>query len=88
MAFLLSGERPRAAAVTHPRLTAFVSWLQKWRADMGRRHALKTLLALDNHRLDDLGVTRRDLFEALDHPDTGAYRLHRHRAEASRDWRR
>ena len=64
MALVLSGERPRAAARFNP-LTLVWTWLAKARAERAQRIALESLLQLDAHRLDDLGINRGDLFDAM-----------------------
>jgi uncharacterized protein YjiS (DUF1127 family) len=65
MALVLSGERPLAAA-TSLNLVRFVAVLfAKARAERAQRIALQTLLDLEPHRLDDLGISRGDLFDAM-----------------------
>lgn len=66
MALVLSGERPAAAAPSFNPARWVVAVFAKFRAERVQRVALKTLLELDPHRLDDLGINRRDLFDALD----------------------
>jgi uncharacterized protein YjiS (DUF1127 family) len=89
MAFLLSSERPAVAAVTLNPLRAFGRWVAKARAARAQRIALGALLEFDSHRLDDLGINRADLFDALHHSPTGAARtLTARRAEKARTWRR
>jgi uncharacterized protein YjiS (DUF1127 family) len=68
MAYLLSGEQPRAAAVSVHPLRALARWFGKHRAARAQRMALSTLLEFDASRLDDLGINRQDLFDALHHP--------------------
>lgn len=88
MAYSLSGERPAVAAVTLNPLRAFGRWVAKARAARAQRVALSTLLEFDSHRLDDLGINRGDLFEALHHPAISASReLDERRAKNSRSWR-
>ena len=65
MALLLSGERPSAAAVTLNPFRLAVAFVGKVRAANTRRQALNNLLSLDAHRLDDLGINRGDLFDAM-----------------------
>jgi uncharacterized protein YjiS (DUF1127 family) len=65
MALVLSGERPAAAAPSFNLARWVVAVFAKLRAERVQRVALKTLLDLDQHRLDDLGINRRDLFDAL-----------------------
>ena len=65
MALLLSGERPSAAAVSLNPLRIAVTWVGKLRAASARRQALNNLLDLPPDRLDDLGINRSDLFDAM-----------------------
>ena len=64
MALVLSGERPSAAASINP-IQAIVTWFAKAQAERAQRQALETLLSLDGYRLDDLGINRGDLFDAM-----------------------
>lgn len=87
MAYLLSSERPGAAAVPANPLRALFRWLAALRAERARRAALRSLLDLDSSRLDDLGINRHDLFEALhDHSQQIGERLTQSRARASSHW--
>jgi uncharacterized protein YjiS (DUF1127 family) len=65
MALVLSGERPAAAAPSFNPARWVVAVFAKLRAERVQRIALKSLLELDQHRLDDLGINRRDLFDAM-----------------------
>ena len=65
MALVLSGERPFAAAASFNPVRLVVTWFTKNRADYAQHLALKSLLDLDAHRLEDLGINRSDLFEAM-----------------------
>ena len=65
MALLLSGERPSAAAVSLNPFRIAVAFAGKVRAAGARRQALNNLLSMDSHRLDDLGINRTDLFDAM-----------------------
>lgn len=65
MALVLSGERPAAAAISLNPLRWASAWFAKARADRTQRLALNDLLGLDRHRLEDLGITRTDLFDAM-----------------------
>ena len=88
MAHLLSGERPElaAASTTHP-LKALVNWFAKARNARARRIALTSLLDYDQARLDDLGINRQDLFDALESPSQRAgLRLAQRRAQSARYW--
>ena len=65
MTLVLSGER-HPAAVTSSNPVRFVAALfAKARAERAQRIALQSLLELDPHRLVDLGINRRDLFDAM-----------------------
>jgi uncharacterized protein YjiS (DUF1127 family) len=65
MALVLSGERPQAAAVSWNPVRFAAAWFAKARAERAQRHALISLLDLDAHRLEDLGINRGDLFDAM-----------------------
>jgi uncharacterized protein YjiS (DUF1127 family) len=87
MAYLLSSERPAAAAVPVNPLRALFRWLGEQRVERARRSALRSLLDLDNSRLDDLGISRHDLFEALhDRSQPLGEKLSRSRARSSSHW--
>lgn len=87
MVHLLSSERPSMAAASSNPLSALVNWFAKARAKRARRVALQSLLDYDSARLDDLGINRQDLFEALDAPSQRpGLRLAQKRAESSRNW--
>ena len=87
MVHLLSSERPSLAAASTSPLRAFANWIAKARARRAQRIALESLLEYDVHRLEDLGINRQDLFEALDAPSQRpGYKLTQRRAESSRIW--
>ncbi len=87
MALLLSSERPSAAAVSLNPLRIAVTFVGKVRAANARRQALHNLLGLPSHRLDDLGINRTDLFEAMQvRPARRARVLTERRARNSSDW--
>jgi uncharacterized protein YjiS (DUF1127 family) len=65
MALVLSGERSSAAAVSSSPIRVVAAWFARVRAKHAQRQALHNLLALDPHRLDDLGINRGDLFDAM-----------------------
>ena len=65
MTLVLSGERQAAAATSTNPLRLAVRWIAKVRTAREQRLALGNLLALDAHRLDDLGINRGDLFDAI-----------------------
>jgi uncharacterized protein YjiS (DUF1127 family) len=68
MALVLSGERPAAAPASPNPVRILAAFFAKLRAERGQRRALQSLLELDPHRLDDLGINRGDLFDALRTP--------------------
>lgn len=87
MVHLLSSERPSMAAASYNPLIALVNWFAKGRANRARRVALASLLDYDSARLEDLGINRQDLFDALDAPSQRpGLRLAQKRAESSRNW--
>ena len=65
MALLLSGERPSAAAVSLNPFRYAVAFVGKVRAATSRRRALNNLLSFNDSQLDDLGINRSDLFDAM-----------------------
>ncbi len=86
MVHLLSGERPTMAAASWNPVHKLANWFAAARAKRVRRAALRSLLELDTHRLDDLGIQRHDLFEALDGTGRPGPKLARKRAESARNW--
>jgi uncharacterized protein YjiS (DUF1127 family) len=87
MVHLLSSERPSMAAASFSPLRALANWFAKARARRMQRVALASLLEYDVHRLEDLGINRQDLFEALDTPSQRpGLKLAQKRAETSRIW--
>ncbi len=87
MALLLSGERPAAAAVTLNPLRMAVTWFAKVRAANARRQALHDLLGFEAHRLEDLGINRTDLFDAMAaEPARRRHLLADRRATNSTNW--
>jgi len=87
MALLLSGERPAAAAVTLNPLRMAVTWFAKVRAANARRQALHDLLGFEAHRLEDLGINRTDLFDAMAvEPSRSARMLDARRARKASHW--
>ncbi len=89
MALMLSGERPSTAAVTLNPFRLAAAFVGRMRAARARRQALHNLLALDAHRLDDLGINRSDLFDAMAaEPSRTARTLDARRAaRAASPWR-
>ncbi|MEQ1901017.1 MAG: hypothetical protein ABL866_09820 [Devosia sp.] len=87
MALLLSGERPQVAAVTLNPMRMVVAWYGKALAARSQRIALRSLLSMDAHRLDDLGINRGDLFDAMHaEPTRSARVLSERRAARATDW--
>ena len=85
MSLVLSGERPSAAATSTP-LGFIATVVAKIRAVVRQETALRSLLDLDEHRLEDLGISRRDLFDAMYAPSRPTRMLEeRRRARANRD---
>jgi len=75
-----------AAAHTSP-LRALAAWFVKARNRRAQRVALETLLEYDQDRLDDIGINRQDLFQALDAPSQRpGLKLAQKRAESARLW--
>lgn len=85
MAYSLSGERPAVAAAQSNPLSALIAWVKQVNAQRARRRALVNLLEFDDHMLDDIGVRRHDLFDAMQSPRSGQT-LAQRRAAASRNW--
>jgi uncharacterized protein YjiS (DUF1127 family) len=87
MVHLLSSERPSMAAAPSNPFVAVANWFARARARRTQRVALESLLEYDSSRLEDLGINRQDLFEALDSPSQRpGLRLSQRRAESSRHW--
>ena len=87
MVHLLSSERPSMAAAPSNPFVAVANWFARARARRAQRVALESLLEYDSARLEDLGINRQDLFEALDSPSQRpGLRLSQRRAESSRHW--
>jgi len=87
MVHLLSSERPSMAAASSNPLIALVNWFAKVRVNRARRLALESLLDYDSALLEDLGINRHDLFEAIASPSQRpGLRLTQKRAESSRNW--
>lgn len=87
MAYSLGSERPSVAAVTPNPVRALLAWIADQRAKHARRIALSRLLELDAAMLDDLGIDRQDVIEALRDPGVGVGQvLAAKRARSSYDW--
>lgn len=72
MAFSLYGEPARAPAVLAPFLKAVLGWIQRSRARRARRAALRQLLEFEPSMLDDIGLDRATVLDALCRPDEQA----------------
>ncbi len=68
MAFLLASERPAVAAVTFSPFKGLFRWLAKARAQRAQRIALENLLEFDAALLNDLGINRHDVIDAMRTP--------------------
>lgn len=87
MAFLLAGERPAVAAVASRPIPGFFRWLAEARAERAQRLALAKLLEFDAVLLDDLGINRHDVIEAMHNPlRKAAEQLSQRRACNARNW--
>jgi len=87
MVHLLSSERPTMAAASWNPLRNLANWFAKVRVQQARRAALESLLDYEVHRLDDLGISRHDLFEAIEGTSQRpGFKLAQKRAETSRNW--
>ena len=87
MAYLLSGERSSATAVIRSPLVGLVRWFEKSRKARAQKLALASLLELEDFRLDDLGISRQDILDAVENPDrnVGAH-LAARRSHRARSW--
>lgn len=87
MAFSLTGERPAVAAVTSSPIRSFFRWLAKARAERAQRLALANLLEFDAALLEDLGINRHDVIEAMRIPPRkAAEQLSARRARNAWNW--
>ena len=87
MALLLSGERSSAAAVSLNPFRLAVAFVGKVRAANTRRQALNNLLSFNDGQLDDLGINRSDLFDAMSvAPSHAARFLDDRRAAKASNW--
>lgn len=85
MAYLLSSERPAVAAVQSSLVKSVFGWFAKVRAARAQRRALENLLEFDTALLDDIGINRQDLFDAM-HSTRVGQTLNQRRAAAARNW--
>lgn len=65
MALSLAGERSISAATPLSPLRAVFAWFAAARRNRARRNALQGLLELDSARLNDLGINRSDIHDAM-----------------------
>jgi uncharacterized protein YjiS (DUF1127 family) len=83
----LFDERPDVAAASWNPARAFFAWVGNMRSKHAQRVALSNLLDLDGAMLDDLGIERADVIEALQYPTQSAgARLSARRARNARYW--
>ena len=69
-------QRPRQLTIVTPAreprrtrlMTAFSDWLHAWRRRREFKSLATRLLTYDDHQLDDMGYSRRDLLAAMDLP--------------------
>lgn len=89
MALSLSGERPAEAATASNPFDGIARWFATLRRAGKQRRALVSLLDYDSAHLDDLGLCRQDLIEALGNSRRQATQvLSAARAERTRRWYR
>jgi uncharacterized protein YjiS (DUF1127 family) len=87
MALLLSSERPAVAAVTLNPIKGLIRWLATARAQRAQRIALTNLLEFDAALLEDLGINRQDVVDAMRNPPrTAGEALAARRALSARNW--
>lgn len=87
MAYLLSSERPVAAATSASFLSGFYGWVVSLRKTRAQRVALVNLLELDDTRLADLGIERSDIHAAIRNPQRSAGALlSARRATSAKAW--
>jgi uncharacterized protein YjiS (DUF1127 family) len=83
----LFDERPDEAASSFAPFKALAAWIGNFRAKHAQRVALSNLLDLEQSLLDDLGINREDVLEALSNPAARAGRdLAARRARRASDW--
>lgn len=89
MALSLSSERPAEAATASNLFAGVARWFATLRRTRKQRRALISLLDYDSAQLDDLGLCRQDLIEALGNSRHRAMQvLSAARAERTRRWYR
>ena len=71
MAILLSSERPAVAAAASNPFVTLMAWFAKGRALRAQHEALSHLLQMEPERLDDLGISRDDVLEAMGKSQAG-----------------
>jgi len=64
-----SGKHPRRSTLSGiPVLTMLKSWINRWIAVRRRRESLEYLATLDDHILDDIGLSRVAIYKELNQP--------------------
>jgi uncharacterized protein YjiS (DUF1127 family) len=87
MAFLLSSERPAVAAVPVNPIKGLFRWLANARTQRAQRVALTNLLEFDAALLEDMGINRQDVIDAMRSPQRPAGEtLAARRAASARNW--
>lgn len=84
MAYLLSSERPAAAAMPFRSSNPLARWFAAFRAARTRKLALAELMNMDDERLRDLGIARQDVLEAIYNPHRSLTTLGAARARNAR----
>jgi uncharacterized protein YjiS (DUF1127 family) len=88
MTFISAGERPASAAAPGRFLFGLWHRFAQARSERRQRLALRALLQFDPHRLEDLGLCRQDVLDALARPHGHPTGLAAHRARRARAWLR
>ena len=70
MTKILSDRADLSEGAIHPTIRTIAVAFVRWRANRARRIALNSLLELDAHRLDDIGLSIDKVHEALVHAHT------------------
>lgn len=65
MTLLLSSERSLAAALTVSPISVAQAWFVNVRQKRAQKRTLISLLAMEDHRLSDIGLTRQSIHQAL-----------------------
>lgn len=66
MTLLLSSERSLATALSFSPFAVAQNWFTTTRKQQAHKRALNSLLAMEDHRLQDLGLTRQHIQMSLE----------------------